>query len=174
MLILPQLVTGVDDSARRFTALVNSFPIPTDEETGRFYHITTGLSRTALKNYDLLRRAFEDDAHDYLAWACRNLLEVAVFMRCVLSSKAKADEFASHRLIDGNQIVERLKTLELLMNPSLTSSGFDALLSEFKQKMSTEGVVQTAHLITRNWAKDAGMIEEFDCPSSPYFRAISS
>jgi hypothetical protein len=88
MPILPQLVTGVDDSARSFTALINSFPIPTDEETGRFYHITTGLSRTALNNYSLLRRAFDDDAQDYLAWACRSLLEVAVFMHCVLSLNA--------------------------------------------------------------------------------------
>jgi hypothetical protein len=163
MPILPQLVMGVDDLVRRFTALIHSFPIPTDEETGHFYHITTGLSRTALKNHDLLRRAFEDDAQDYLAWACRNLLEVALFMRCVLSSKAKADKFASHRWIDGIEVVERSKKLDLLMNPSLTTSAFDALLSDFNQKMSADGVVRTAHLITRDWAKDAGLIQEFDC-----------
>ena len=163
MPILPQLVTGVDDSARSFTALINSFPIPTDEETGRFYHITTGLSRTALNNYNLLRRAFDDDAQDYLAWACRNLLEVAVFMRCVLSSQAKADEFATHRWIDGIEVVERLKKLDLLMNPSLTISAFDAKLRDFNQQMTADGVVRTAHLITRDWAKAAGMIEEFDC-----------
>lgn len=163
MPILSQLVIGVDDSARRFTTLINSFPIPTDEETGRFYHITTGLSRNALKNYDLLRRAFEDDAQEYLAWACRNLLEVAVFMRCVLISKAKADEFASHRWIDGIEVVERLKTLDFLMNPNLTASAFDVILGDFNQKMSADGVVRTAHLITRNWARDAGLIQEFDC-----------
>ncbi len=163
MPILPQLTTGVDDSARRFTALINSFPVPTDEETGRFYHITTGLSRTALKNYDLLRRAFEDDAQDYLAWACRNLLEVAVFMRCVLSSKVSADEFACHRWIDGIEVVERLIKLDLLMTPSLTTSAFDAKLKEFSQQMTADGVVRTAHLMTLDWAKAAGMIEEFDC-----------
>jgi hypothetical protein len=70
MPILPPLVAGVDESARRFAGLLNSFPIPMDEDTGRFYHITIGLSRSALKNYDLLRRAFEDDAQEYLAWAC--------------------------------------------------------------------------------------------------------
>jgi hypothetical protein len=163
MPILPQLVSGVDDSARRFTVLIDSLPIPTDEESGRFYHITTGLSRTALKNYDLLRRAFEDDAQDYLAWACRNLLEVTVFMRSVLSSKAKADEFASHRWIDGIEVVERLKKLDLLMNPGLTVSAFDAKLRDFNQQMAADGVVRTAHLITRDWAKAAGMVEEFDC-----------
>ena len=163
MLILPQLIDGVDESARRFTGLIESFPIPTDEDTGRFYHITTGLSRTALNNYGLLRRAFDDDAQDYLAWACRNLLEVAVFMRCVLTSKEKADEFAAHRWIDGIEVVERLKKLDFLMNPSLTTSAFDALLNDFNRKMSADGVVRTAHLITRDWAKEAGLIEEFDC-----------
>jgi hypothetical protein len=163
MPILPQLVAGVDDSARRFAALISSFPIPTDEESGRFYHITTALSRTALKNYDLLRRAFEDDAQDYLAWACRNLLEVAVFMHCVLASRAKADEFASHRWIDGIEVVERLKKLDFLLNPNLTASAFDAVLSDFGQKMSADGVVRTAHLVTRDWARDAGLIQEFDC-----------
>jgi hypothetical protein len=29
--------------------------------------------------------------------------------------------------------------------------------------MTADGVVRTAHLITRDWAKIAGMIEEFDC-----------
>jgi len=163
MPILPQLIAGVDESARRFTALINSFPIPTDEETGRFYHITTGLSRTALNNYALLRRAFDDDAQDYLAWACRNLLEVAVLMRCVLSSKAKADEFASHRWIDGIEIVERLKKLEQISTPGQMTSAFDTMLRDFNQKMTADGAVRTAHLITRDWAKAAGLIEEFDC-----------
>jgi hypothetical protein len=163
MPILPQLIAGVDDSARRFTTLVNSFPLPTDEVTGRFYHITTALSRTALNNYELLRRAFEDDAQDHLAWACRNLLEVAVFMRCILASRAKAEEFASHRWIDGIEVVERLKKLDFLMNPSLTVSAFDALLSDFNQKMAADGVLRSPHLITRDWAKDAGLIQEFDC-----------
>jgi len=46
----------------------------------------------------------------------------------------------------------RLKTLDFLKNPNLTASAFDAMLSEFNQKMSADGVVRTAHLITHNWA----------------------
>ena len=162
MPIVPTLIAGVDDSSRKFLALIESFPLPTDGETGAFYHITTGLSRTALTNYSLLRRAFDDDAQDYMAWACRNLLEIAVFMRCVLTSKEKADEFASHRLIDGLDIVEKLKTLEELMTPNHTSS-FDGLIAKFSQQMTTEGVVRKRFLDTSKWAKEVGLDKEFEC-----------
>lgn len=149
--------------------------MPKEETTGNLYHIVTGISTVAMKNYKKLRLAFSDDCQDMLAWSCRNLLELDIFTKYVLISKANSDEFAAHRLIDGIEIAEQLKDLELVLNPNLSSSAFDPLITEFNQKMDAEAVVRTRFLSTRKWAtavaaaaaanrseSDAKMVEKFD------------
>ena len=49
-----------------------------------------------------------------LAWACRNLLEIAVFSKYVLLSEKNAMEFAADRLIDALEIGVTLKKLTRL------------------------------------------------------------
>ena len=122
MVIMPELISGVDQSLHEFDAFINSLPIPTDEATGNFYHITTAIGRVSMKNYATLRQAFHDDCHDLLAWSCRNLLELDILTKYALMSKTNADEFAAHRLIDGLEIAEHLREFELLRNPGLSSS----------------------------------------------------
>src|ERR1700729_406966 len=103
MSIAPELVKQADEAFREFDAFTRSLR-PTDEETGRFYHIFTALSDATKTNYATLRKAFEDDEQTWMAWSCRNLLEIAIFSKFAISSKANADEFAADRLIDGLQI----------------------------------------------------------------------
>lgn len=47
-----------------------------------------------------------------MAWACRNLLEIAIFSRFVLISPEKAKQFTDDRLIDGPEIAKGLRKLE--------------------------------------------------------------
>jgi hypothetical protein len=156
----PNLLKGTDECARRFDTFIKSFPLPTEPESGTFYHVTTGLSRAAIRNYWPLRRAHDDDAQDYLAWACRNLLELNVFMKCVLMSRDKALEFGGYRWIDGIQILECLDGLEQLLSPGTTHS-FATQLLEFRDKAAAEGCTQKRHLNAGEWAREIGMGEEF-------------
>lgn len=89
-------------------------------------------------------------------------MELNVFMKNVLLSKAKAMDFACFRLIDGIEIAERLKKLEQMLTPEMTVSWLEPTRREFNQKMAVEGCVMKGHLITRDWARTVGTIEEFD------------
>lgn len=162
MTIKQGLIFGVDQSLHAFGAFISSLPIPTDELTGNFYHITTAIGRVAMKNYATLRQAYDDDSHDLLAWSCRNLLELNIFTKYVLMSKVNADEFAAHRLIDGLEIAEHLKEFERHTSPSLAGSSLDQTIAVMKQKMTAEHVVQSRHLSTRQWTKTVNMTDEYD------------
>src|SRR5580692_1875176 len=112
MTVLNTLADAADKLSIRFGKMVESLPIPTEPEAGAFYHIVTAISRTGIKNYRLLREALDSDDQEHLAWACRNLLELDVFMKNILTSNQKMAEFASYRFIDGIQVLERLILLE--------------------------------------------------------------
>jgi hypothetical protein len=135
MSIEPELVRKTDDAFRDFDAFTRSL-CPTDEETGRFYHIVSALSDATKVNYVTLRRAFEDDDQTLMAWSCRNLLELAIFTKFALCSKQNAAEFAADRLIDGLQIGTSLKKLELYLNPELKVSAFEPIIERFSKQMS--------------------------------------
>ena len=100
MSIEPLLLKKTDEALQNFEAFMRSLPIPTDEQTGRFYHIVTALSDAVQANYVVLRKALDDDDQTLMAWSCRNLLELAIFTKFALASKANADEFASSRPAD--------------------------------------------------------------------------
>jgi hypothetical protein len=60
----------------------------------------------------VLREAYFEDQQDRVAWACRNLLELAVFAEFVIESKGNLRKFAEDRLIDGYQIARLLFEME--------------------------------------------------------------
>jgi hypothetical protein len=86
---------------------------PVDETNGWFFQIVFELMDATLSNYQQLRVGYIEDNSQLLAWACRNLLELAIFTKYVLISEANARRFADDRLIDGCDIITSLKTLEL-------------------------------------------------------------
>lgn len=161
MSIDPELVRQWDDAFREFDAFTRSLS-PTDEETGRFYHVASALSDAAKTNYRDLRKGFEEDEQTLMAWSCRNLLELAIFTKFALSSKANADEFAAHRLIDGLHIGISLKKLELYLNPGLTASTLDAVVEAFERQIRDEGINPNKRYLTAgDWASKVGMQEEY-------------
>lgn len=161
MSIDPKLINGVDHSLVEFDTFIQSLPTPTTATAGNFYHIVTALARESMLNYQTLRQAFNDDAQVLMAWSCRNLLELVIFTKYVLLSKANADEFAGHRFIDGLEIAEHLKELELYMHPSLTVSALDPVITRFTAQMAAEGVTRTRYLAVSQWANTVGMASEY-------------
>jgi hypothetical protein len=155
MSIESELVRKTDDTLHQFDAFTRSLS-PTDEETGRFYHIVSALGGAAKTNYVTLRGAFEDDEQTIMAWSCRNLLEIAIFATFALASKRNADEFAADRLIDGLQISNSLKKLDLHLNPEMKKSALDASIEEFKKQMSDEGINRTRYRDARELAGQVG------------------
>jgi Family of unknown function (DUF5677) len=160
--IKAELILGVDQSIEAFGIFLNSLSLPTDELTGNFYHIITAIGRVAIKNYAALRQAFDDDCHEVLAWSCRNLLELDIFTKYVLLSKANADEFAAHRLIDGLEIAERLREFELSTNASLAVSAFEPTIGQFNSTMAAAGIVRSPYLSAKRLAKAVNMEDVYE------------
>jgi hypothetical protein len=161
MSIEPEFVKETDDAFSTFETFTRSLS-PTDEETGSFYHIFSALSDATKTNYIILRKAFEDDEQTLMAWSCRNLLELAIFTKFALSSRANADEFAADRLIDGLQIGTSLKKLELYLNPQQVGSALDAVINQFKKQMSDKGITRTKFHSVKELAKQVGMLDEYE------------
>jgi hypothetical protein len=161
MSIEPDLVKTTDDAFRNFDDFTRSLR-PTDEETDRFYQIVLALSDATKINYRTLREAFEVDEQTLMAWSCRNLLEIAIFTKFALYSKANADEFVADRLIDASQIGTSLKKLELYLNPKLKVSAFDVMIEKFATQMRDEGITRTKYRTARELAEQVGMLEEYE------------
>ena len=157
-----QLVRSTDDGLQRFEAFMRSQPTPTDEVTGRFYHVVTALSDAVLANYSVLRRALDNDDQTMMAWSCRNLLELAIFTKFALASRENAEEFVADRLIDAKQIGTNLRKLELSLNPSLAASAFDVLIATCNAQMDAEGITRSRFLNTRDLAGQVGLQDDYE------------
>ena len=122
---------------------------PVDERNGWFFQIVFELIDADLSNYDQLKIGYNDNNNHLLAWACRNLLELAIFARFILLSESNARRFAEDRLIDGCDIIASLRTLELHIDPQSDTRLLDDALSRMQAQMATEGVTAKRHLGNR-------------------------
>jgi hypothetical protein len=156
-----ETVKNTDDAFQEFDAFTNSLR-PTDEESGRFYHIVSALTDATKTNYVTLRKAFADNDQTLIAWSCRNLLEIAIFTKFALRSKKNANEFAADRLIDGLQIGVALKKLEMHLNPEVKESPYDKMIDSFSSQMTDEGITRTKFLEVRKLAEQVEMLDEFE------------
>jgi hypothetical protein len=127
--------------------------IPTTEEEGKFFHVVTAIAGDAIPNYWMLRDAYSKDQQDRVAWACRNLLELAVFAEFVVESATNAKEFAEDRLIDGHQIALQLQNLEAWEKSDETVSHVVPIVQGYVQQMKAEHITRTQFHRVENIAK---------------------
>jgi hypothetical protein len=153
-------VQNGDDLAVRILALGDSLR-PVDIENGYFCQIVTELLDASLTNYRQLRQGYVDNNYPLLAWACRNLLELTIFLKYVLLSEANARRFGDDRLIDGVEIFTALKELELHYDPTTTTVPLDDAISQMRSRMATENVTESGHLAVGRLADQVGMGQEF-------------
>jgi hypothetical protein len=98
MTITPQLIRAWEHDFEVCESRLRAISIPTDEVSGRFYHIMSVLTGAARSNYQELRKAHQCGDQIMMAWTCRNLLEITIFSKYVLLSEQNAAEFAADRL----------------------------------------------------------------------------
>jgi hypothetical protein len=136
---------------------------PVDAPNGWFFQIVFELIDATLSNYDYLKVGYNQKNSHMLAWACRNLLELAVFTKFVLMCEGNARRFAQDRLIDGCDIIKSLKALELYIDSKSNTGLLDDALSRMQAQMTAEGVTDTKYLSINVLAQNVGMKEEYLC-----------
>jgi hypothetical protein len=170
-------IQGFDDDLATLDRRLRAMPAPSDEESGRFCDTMLVLVNAAKDNYGKLRGALTKDDQVHMAWACRNLLEIAIFSKYVLLSPENAAEFAGDRLIDGLQIGVALRKLEedarkaRLSAPDGNHDGlqsqndpFDAdpIIEEFTKQLEDAGVSRRTPLRMNDLAKVVDLKDEYE------------
>jgi hypothetical protein len=153
-------VAAGDELRARLLALGSSLK-PFDDENFFFFEIVRELVDAVLTNYDQLRQGYAASNYHFLAWACRNLLELTVFVKYVLLSGASARRFGDDRLIDGCEIITALRNLERHHEPNTSTIPLDEALARMRTQMAAENVTESKHLVVGQLADLVGLKEEF-------------
>jgi hypothetical protein len=143
-----------------FRSLGNTLK-PTDERNAWFYHLIIDLMNCALKAYGRLFQSYTHNDYHFLAGACRSLLELAIITEYVFLSESTARDFCEDRLIDGRELLEALKALELHHDEQADTTELDRALAAFQQQMTVENVKQRKHLEISDMAKQVKLEQEY-------------
>src|SRR5450432_638593 len=93
-----------------------------------FRDLLAGLLNSTLREYRHLKLGLRESTA-LLAWACRNLLELNIYVQYVLKSEANARRFAGERLADGMDIFDSFKAWAARNDPSLVTAAVDSALN---------------------------------------------
>ena len=134
---------------------------PIDDENYLFFEVVRELVDASLTNYQELRRGFMEPNYLLLAWACRNLLELTIFLRFVLLSAENARRFGDDRLVDGSELICALRDLELHYDPKASTVALDHVLNQMQTQMNAENVTANKHLEVRKLAEMVGLKQDY-------------
>ena len=142
MTVDPHTLAQWDEMVPRLEGFMKTLA-PVTEDEDRFYHIVSAISRSAIPNYWALRDAYSNDQQHLVAWACRNLLELAIFAQFVVASQSNMKSFAEDRLIDGHQIASLLfKMEEWVGGTAHAQKSVGPLIDEHVKMMNAEDVTR--------------------------------
>ena len=166
-----QIVT-IEDSEKlsfRLWKLGNILkPIDDENVNYFFFEVIRELIDAALTNYGHLKRAYLESKsstgiYPYLAWASRNLLELSIFTKYVLTSASNSRRFGEDRLVDGCEIIKSLIDLEHFYDPQCKTDLLDEALSRMEAQMVVEGVKAKKHIDIKQIVEAVEMKEEYKC-----------
>jgi hypothetical protein len=119
--------------------------LPTEFDT--FAHTLVSLLSSVLREYDHLKTGYRDD-QTLLIWACRNLLELKVFVQYVLQSGANAQKFYGDRLVDAIDIFKSLGKWKLERGYEANPEWLE-IIAGFEREKDAEGITTTGYLNTK-------------------------
>ena len=113
-----------------------------------------------LGEYQHLKIGYEKDTA-LEAWACRNLLELDIYIKYVLVSEANAKRFIGHITIDGIELFESMKEWMNQIDPAIKTPELDETLRLAHERRASEGIADTKFLDVRQLAKEVGMAVDY-------------
>jgi hypothetical protein len=141
-----------------FEEIRNYNPTGADEFTlGLICVMLDAVSR----EYERLRSAYEKRTVAVEAWACRNLLELCVFVKWMLQSDANAKRIAADVAIDGTELFESMKRWMEHQTPRIKLPEMDETLRLAQDRRKSEGTVGERHLEVSVLADAVGMTEDY-------------
>ena len=122
--------------------------------------LLAGLLSSTLREYQHLKLGLLNSTA-LLAWACRNLLELNIYVQYVLKSEANARRFAGERLADGADIFDSFKAWVARNDPSLVTPAVDAALNSLLGLKAQEESAPARAWSTRYVSAEVGLADEY-------------
>jgi len=123
--------------------------------------VAHNLLNSVSKQYQNLKFGYEKDTA-LEAWACRNLLELDVYIRYVLKSESNARRFVGDVTIDGIDIFESMKKWMEYVSPESENLELKETLRLAYERRNAEGLNNEKYLNVRALAKEVGMEVDYD------------
>jgi hypothetical protein len=146
-----------DQAFAKVEAYLNA---PWDGEDDPVLDVAHNLLSSILKQYKHLKVGYETDTA-LEAWACRNLLELDVYIRYVLMSEANAKRFIGHVTIDGIELFESMKEWMKHVSPTTETPELDETLRLARARKVSEGITDKKFLDVRQLAEEVGMKPDY-------------
>lgn len=125
-----------------------------------FAPLLVQLIQSALREYQHLKIGYAKSI-PFLAWACRNMLELDIITQHVLKSEKDAKDFIDDRFTDGLEFFESFKTWSEFADPGFKSPELDQTIAWIRGEISKEGVTRRSYLKVRDLAKGLKLAEEY-------------
>ena len=125
-----------------------------------FRELLVGLLNSTLREYQHLKLGLRKST-PLLAWACRNLLELNIYVQYILKSEGNAKRFAQERLADGIDIFDSFKTWAARNDPSLVTPAVEAALNSLIELKAQEESAPQRALSTRYVSAEVGLADEY-------------
>jgi hypothetical protein len=125
-----------------------------------FRGLLAGLLNSTLREYQHLKLGLRMSTA-LLAWACRNLLELNIYVQYVLKSEANARRFAGERLADGVDIFDSFQAWAARNDPSLVTPAVDAALNSLIELKAQEESAPGRPMSTRYVSAEVGLADEY-------------
>jgi len=125
-----------------------------------FRGLLLGLLNSTLREYRHLKLGLRESTA-LLAWACRNLLELNIYVQYVLKSEANARRFAGERLADGIDIFDSFKAWAARNDPLLVTPAVDAALNSLIELKAQEENAPGRPMSTRYVSAEVGLADEY-------------
>ena len=151
-----QIVDLLCDEMRRFgNHLWNQ-----ETQEGELQMTLVRLMNALITEYQKLKAGFTKNT-GMLAWACRNILELNIFIQYVLLSKLHLQRFLGDRLIDGIDIFESFKAWQRSYEPGAQTSSIDATLRWARMQKDAEGRAEAKPLRMFPLSREVGLELEY-------------
>jgi hypothetical protein len=154
-MIVEPVSPAIDQAFAKIDEYLNS---PGDDNL--VSNVSSTLLISTANEYQRLRLGYEKDIA-LEAWACRNLLELDVYVRYILISESNAKRVMGHITIDGIEIFQSIKEWVNHYEPGSKTPELDETLRHTYERKASEGLADTKFLDTRQLAEEVGMTADY-------------
>ena len=158
----PDLTVDVELADKAFGELRDhgTWLLDAEPRNNWFAPLLVHLIQSTLREYQHLKIGYAKSI-PFLAWACRNMLELDIITQHVLKSEKDAKDFIDDRLTDGLELFESFKTWSAFGDPGFETPALDETIAWIRAEIAKEGVTRKSFLKVRELAKGVKLAEEY-------------